>query len=89
MKCKKTNMELATVFIPSLVSVLTRHELDKGRPLTEQEVIAIRQRSVAVELSRSEARRLEDRRGYKDIDPAHCWETWQKLRKKLKPLQKT
>jgi hypothetical protein len=88
MKSKKINTDLVPVFIPSLASVFMRHELDEGRPLTENEVIAIRQGSIAVELSRSEALRLEDRRGYKDVDPARCWETWRNLRNKMKPKQK-
>jgi hypothetical protein len=86
---KISNTDFFPVFIPSLVSVLKGHELDKGTQLTEQEVIAIRGKSIPVALSRSDALRLEDHRGYQDVDPAHCWETWRKLRNTMKPRQKT
>ena len=86
---KKSDKGLVPVFIPSLVSVFMRHELDKGTQLTEQEVIAIRGKSIPVALRRSDALRLEDHRGYQDVDPAHCWETWRKLRNTMKPRQKT
>jgi hypothetical protein len=84
---KNTNTDLVPVFIPSLVSVLMHLELNKGRPLTEQEVMAIRDQSNTVLLHRSEALRLAERRGYDDLDPRRCWETWQQARKKTKPQQ--
>jgi len=82
---KKNYTDSVAVFIPSQASVLLGCELEKGKPLTEQEVIAIREQCRTVVISKSEALRLAERRGYKDIDPMRSWETWQKLRKKMKP----
>jgi len=74
---------LIPVFMPSLVSVLLRHERDKGEPLTEDEVIAIRDKSVAVMLRQSAAVEIAQKRGYDDIDPARCWLEWQRVRAEL------
>jgi hypothetical protein len=86
---KNSNPDLVPVFTPSLASVLFGCELEKGRPLTREEVIAIRHKSSTVLFRRSEAFRLANQRGYDDVDPVRCWETWQKLRKKLKPRPHT
>ncbi len=88
MTLKDDHTDLVPVFIPSLVSVLMGRELDKGRPLTKQEVIVIRDQSTTITMRSSEAVGLAGQRGYNDIDVASCWETWLKLRKKLEPLQR-
>ena len=88
MTLKNDHTALVPVFIPSLVSVLMGRELDKGGPLTKQEVIAVRNQTTTIMLRRSEAVGLAGQRGYNDIDVASCWETWLKLRKKLEPLQR-
>lgn len=87
MTLKNNHTDLIPVFIPSLVSVLMGRELDKGGPLTKREVIAIRDQSTTILLRMSEAVGLDTKRGYNDVNAASCWESWQKLRKKLKPLQ--
>jgi len=74
---------LIPVFMPTLVSVLLRHEREKGSPLTEPEVIAIRNNSVAVMLPRSAAIEIAQKRGYDDIDPEQCWAEWQRVRIQL------
>jgi len=78
-----TTESLIPVFMPSLVSMLLRHERDKGSPLTEDEVIAIRNKSVAIMLRQPAAVEMEQKRGYKDIDPAWCWLEWQRVRTQL------
>ena len=83
---KSSDTDLIPVFTPSLVSVLVARELEKGAPLTEQEVITICERSTKVLFRTGEALRLIAKRGYKDVDPGRCWETWQELRRKLKSL---
>ncbi len=87
MTLKNDHTDLVPVFIPSLVSVLMGRELDKGGPLTKREVIAIRDHSTKIMLRRSEAVGLDTNSGYNDVNAASCWESWLKLRKKLKPLQ--
>ena len=74
---------LIPVFMPTLVSVLLHHEREKGSPLTEPEVIAIRDNSVAVMLPRSAAIEIAQKRGYDDIDPEQCWAEWQRVRRQL------
>ena len=71
------------VFIPSLVSVLLSREKAKGSPLTEAEVLEIRDQGVCMMLRLSEAAKLVKSRGYDDIDPEECWEEWQRVRKDL------
>ena len=74
---------LVPVFIPTLVSILLRHERDKGSPLTEDEVIAIRGKSVVIMLRQSAAIEMAQKRGYDDIDPKQCWSEWQRVRTQL------
>jgi hypothetical protein len=78
-----TNEQLTPVFMPSLVSVLLRHEQDKGLPLTEQEVLSIRDKAVAVMIPRSATTPIFEQRGYDDIEPERCWEQWQDIRKQF------
>ncbi len=75
-----SNDDLIPVFIPSLSSVLLHYERDKGSPLSESEVIAIRDKCTVVMLPRADAAKMDERRGYPDIDPAQCWQQWQELR---------
>jgi hypothetical protein len=70
------NEKLIPVFMPSLVSVLLRHEQEKGAPLTEEEVFSIRDNATAVLIPESAVIPIVDARGYDDIDPEHCWEQW-------------
>lgn len=69
--------------VPSLVATLLNREQAKGCPLTEEEVIQIRDSSPAIALRPETAREMDAARGYKDIDPDLCWEQWQEARKEL------
>lgn len=69
--------------VPSLVATLLNRERAKGGPLTEQEVIEIRDACPVIALRPEDVRKIEERRGYKDIDPENCWEEWQEARKEL------
>ena len=69
--------------VPSLVATLLNRECAKGSPLTEEEVIAIRDSCPAIALSPETAAVMDEKRGYKDIDPDHCWEQWQEARNTL------
>jgi len=75
--------DLVITCMPSLVSVLLRHEQEKGSPLTEQEVLSIRNHCTAVALPRGQVAKIAESRGYDDIDPEHCWEQWQQIRQQL------
>jgi hypothetical protein len=73
----------AIVFIPSLVSVLLAAERSRGGPLGEAEVLSFRDRSGAMAVPADNARRLEEGRGYRDLDPDRCWQDWQAQRLEL------
>jgi hypothetical protein len=74
---------LILVPVPSLVSLLLRAERDKGSPLTEAEVLAIRDGCTCVALPPDVATATARARGYDDIDVEKCWEEWQEARKEL------
>ena len=76
---------LCKVFIPALLAILHRMETDKGMPLTEAEVLSLRDKSVCMNMRLSHARAMEKKRGYRDVRPEHCWEDWQDIRAQLKP----
>ena len=75
--------KLVIVITPSLISTLWRREKENGAPLTEQEVLAIRDGAAAVALPAASAAAVEESRGYRDIDPDNCWAEWQKARLEL------
>ena len=74
---------LVPVFMPPLVTILAQQERQKGSPLTEDEVIAIRGRSVVMMMRQSIAEQMAQKRGYRDIDPQTCWQEWQQVRETL------
>lgn len=67
---------MTILFIPSLISLLVSKAEDKGSPLTEQEVLDIRDNATAIVTDPEEVLAVAERRGYQDIDPEHCWEEW-------------
>jgi hypothetical protein len=69
--------------MPSLVATLLNRENAKGCPLTEEEVINIRDSCPSVAVPPEVAEKIDEERGYKDINPENCWEEWQKARKAL------
>ncbi|RWF00442.1 hypothetical protein [Mesorhizobium sp.] len=75
--------ELIIYPIPSLVATLLNRETAKGSPLTEDEVIQIRDSCPAIALTQEDARRVDESRGYLDIDRENCWEEWQRVRLEL------
>jgi hypothetical protein len=74
---------LIMVVMPSLVSLLWRREKEKGSPLTEQEVLEIRDTAPAIALPPEGLAAVEEGRGYRDIDPNNCWPEWQRSRLEL------
>ena len=75
--------QLVPVFIPPLATILVHEEKKKGCPLTEEEVIAIRGRSTVMMMRSSMAAQMEEKRGYRDINPEFCWLEWCVVRKTL------
>ncbi|RUL63103.1 hypothetical protein EKH79_11860 [Dyella dinghuensis] len=74
---------LCLVFVPALVTLLYKAEQTKGSPLTEQEVVAIRDNASCIALPYSVAAEGEKARGYPDIVAERCWLEWQSARKQL------
>jgi uncharacterized protein YegJ (DUF2314 family) len=77
------NEQLVPVFIPALGPMLIRAEDLKGEPLSQDEVIRIRDKAPCIMMQIDDARKLEESRGYRDIDPENCWFDWQHLRREL------
>ncbi len=69
--------------IPSLVAILLNREQQKGAPLTEEEVIAIRDGAACIAMPRDVAAKVAAERGYDDIDPEDAWEAWKAIRPSL------
>ena len=77
------NEELIFLFMPSLVATLANKEQEKGEPLTEAEVIEIRDACHVVMSPPHAAQKVTEARGYDDIDPENAWLEWQKIRATL------
>jgi hypothetical protein len=78
---KSASDEKLIIFcIPSLVATLLNRERTKGSPLTEEEVLSIRDNAPAIALTPDVAREVAEKRGYPDIDADNVWEEWKKAR---------
>ena len=71
---------LVLVFDPPLVDVLRALERERGRPLTEPEVMAARDTATCMAVPYSAALKLDQSRDYHDIDAEHVWDEWLALR---------
>jgi len=78
-----SNEELVPVFIPALVAILVNFEDQKGAPLTDAEVMRIRDEAAVIMAPLSVAASMVETRGYVDIDPENCWHDWQMARRNL------
>ena len=68
--------DLLLVPVPALVAVLTKLELDKGAPLTEQEVTKARDNAACIAMPRYAYDAIAAKRGYNDIEPENAWAEW-------------
>lgn len=75
--------DLVPVYVPSLYEILAAAEKKKGAPLTEDEVLSVRDTATVVMMRREAAGELSRSRTEPDIDPADCWAEWQKRRPPL------
>ncbi len=71
---------LVLVFMPSLAALLGHAEELAGTPLTEEQVVRIRDAAVVVLTRPQPAAAVEARRGYAEVDATRPWESWQALR---------
>lgn len=67
---------LIPVPIPALGVLLINLEKQKGVPLSESEVIEARDKAVCMMLPLSAKVQMDEKRGYRDIDPENVWEEW-------------
>lgn len=72
--------DLVPVFIPPLALLLARAEQLKESPLTESEVVRIRDESVCMMMPRDKFEDMHSERGFRDINPENCWVEWHRLR---------
>jgi hypothetical protein len=72
--------QLCIVFIPTLSAALKRAEADKGSPLSESEVLEVRDHATCVAVPFDVALQMESERGYRDLVAENCWNEWQRLR---------
>jgi hypothetical protein len=64
---------LALLFMPSLAGLLAGAEDLKGSPLTEEQVIRVRDAANAVVTPADVAAAVVKERGYAEVDPADAW----------------
>lgn len=74
------NEDLIIYPVPSLIAILLNRERAKGSPLTKEEVIDIRDTCKAIAVPPDVAQKMDEARGYLDIDPENCWDEWQLAR---------
>ncbi|CAK6492536.1 hypothetical protein PANNVG_01622 [Pantoea sp. Nvir] len=72
---------MSIIFVPPLIAVLLSKEIEKGFPLTEEEVNTIRDNATAIVVDANTALALVENRGYRDINPEKCWEEWVDFRR--------
>ncbi len=70
---------LVPLFMPPLVVLLMAKESAKGAPLSEAEVIAIRDKAPCILMRKSHAAEMHEKRGG-DICPETVWRDWQAYR---------
>ena len=75
--------DLVPIFMPALATMLTHAEEQKGEPLSYDEVMQVRDKANCIMVKRQDALRMQESRGYRDVDPGNCWHDWQQLRREL------
>lgn len=71
------------VFVPALIDVLARVEMDRGVPLSEAEVHRIKEGATVIAVPEGGRDSAAKERGYPDVDPENVWTYWQKVREAL------
>jgi len=82
-----TGDDLVMVPFPPLVATLLNREHQKGAPLTEEEVLAIRDDAECIAMPRDVAAEVARNRGYDDIDLENAWNDWKTIRPTLTSTQ--
>lgn len=82
-KPEEPEEELVPTPIPALIAILINKEREKGSPLSQSEVLEIRDNAVCMMLPISAKEKMEESRGYPDLNPEYVWEQWQEARIEL------
>lgn len=72
--------EFVPVFMPQLLVLLAALEAKNGKPLTKEQVEAVRDRGACIAMTPRDAQKVERQRGFSDLDPELAWEQWQVAR---------
>ena len=75
--CRETQYRL--VFMPSLLRRFREAQDHSQAPLTAPQARAIRAEAVGVRVTLEIASKMEQRRGFKDLDQDNFWAEWQQL----------
>ncbi|WP_092507343.1 hypothetical protein [Xenorhabdus mauleonii] len=68
--------KLELVFMPSLISILVHLQEKKGSLLTQEEVEEIRDKAVCITVPTEVHEKIEEERGFSDINPDFVWIEW-------------
>lgn len=71
---------LVPCFIPPLALILAHAERAKDAPLAEDEVTQIRDDATCIMMEPADAAQMEQKRGFRDVNPRNCWSDWHRLR---------
>lgn len=77
---EESDQDLILLSVPPLLALLQRAEELKGAPLSEGEVLRIRDGGVCIAVRASIAAEMEAARGYADLDAENAWREWQSFR---------
>src|SRR5438045_3444908 len=73
-------LKLYPVFMPCLLTRFRQAEQKAGSPLTPVQAQEICSHAVGIMVSEDLVAKLEQRRGFRDLDPEHPWNEWQRVR---------
>ncbi|MGC4122986.1 MAG: hypothetical protein QM765_52135 [Myxococcales bacterium] len=74
--------DLVPVYVPSLFDLLVSAEKKKGKPLTKDEVIGVRDSATVVMMHRGREDEMLRARAAADLNPDNVWDEWQARRPK-------
>jgi hypothetical protein len=81
------NEPMVTVFLNPLMMLLAGAERHKGSPLTEAEVLYVRDTAVCVQMTQSQANKfyqsLDSQMPIPRLNPESIWDEWQAVRDKI------
>jgi hypothetical protein len=82
-----SDQKMVTVYLNPLHALLAGAERQKGSPLTEEEVLHVRDTCVSIQMTPEKARifyaSLDAQVDVGRMDPDRVWEEWQEIRDKL------